>query len=187
MVFSALYVQELLPQLPQIIKEVHDGDYERAAAVAASLELSFEYLDYGMYLSVQCTEEVPFSSYDAAVGAIEVHPELSSAFYGEPDVSFDSCEAFGVDPAEPLENEPVGGGVPILVMSGSYDPITPPEWGQAVAERFEPAYYFEFPGDGHAVTVANDCAETLIISFLRLPDEEPVNPCLDEQRPPDFE
>lgn len=187
MVFSALYVEELLGQLPAIITEVSDGNYDRAALVAASLELSFEYLDYGMYLSVQCTEEVPFVSRDETLRVLSENPEVASAFFGEPDVSIDACAAFGVEPAEAVENEPVDGDVPILVTAGSYDPITPPEWGRGVADRFETAYYFEFPGDGHAVTTANECAEKLVTSFLRAPDQEPYNTCMDEQKPPDFQ
>jgi pimeloyl-ACP methyl ester carboxylesterase len=186
-VFSALYVKELLPQLPALIQEVNDGDYERMALVAASLELSFEYLDYGMYLSVQCTEEVPFSSRDEALTTLAANPEIASAFYGEPDVSFDACAAFGVEVAPAGENEPVSGDVPILVVGGSYDPITPPGWGQEVAGRFTTAHAFEFPGDGHAVTTSNGCAEEIVLSFLASPEDDPESDCLEEEGPPEFE
>jgi pimeloyl-ACP methyl ester carboxylesterase len=187
MVFSALYVKELLPELPKVISDVSKGVYDRAALVAASLELSFEYVDYGMYLSVQCTEEIPLGSREEALRVKEQYPEVAPAYYGEPDLSFDSCEAFGVEPAGDIENQAVEAEIPALILGGSYDPITPPEWGRAAAGKIKGARAFEFPGDGHAVSTSNKCAESLVKAFLAAPDKELPADCVDDEKPPAFQ
>ena len=51
--------------------------------------------------------------------------------------------------ADPIENEPADWPQPTLVMSGAFDPITPPEWGEALAARL-PNATFAFATDrGH--------------------------------------
>jgi pimeloyl-ACP methyl ester carboxylesterase len=187
LVHQALYSSELIPMLPEIIYQVADGDYETAGLLIASLaEQQQEYFSLGMYLSVQCAEDVPFVSEEAAVAAIASHPELAPAYEGEPEYTFAACEAWAAEPAPPIEDEPVSSDVPALVLAGHYDPITPPEWGAQVAGTLSTAHYFEFPGDGHAVSLASDCAEEIMRGFLDDPDATPPSECVADLGPPDF-
>lgn len=186
-VFQTLYITEILPQLPEFIYQTNDGDYELAGLLISSFQQQAQYFTTGMYLSVQCTEEVPFTSQEKIEATLDEYPKLAGAFAPDLDAEIEQCEAWGAAPADPLENEPVESDVPTLVMSGSYDPITPPRWGQAVADRLQTAYFFEFPDAGHGVIPSSACAERLAEQFLDDPEEQPDAACLDRLGPPEFQ
>jgi pimeloyl-ACP methyl ester carboxylesterase len=77
-----------------------------------------------------------------------------------------------------LEVIPVESDIPALILAGSYDPITPPEWSQLLQNRFNNAHYIEFPAHGHGV-LPTPCGLELMSSFLDNPSEKPNPVCLD--------
>ena len=90
------------------------------------------------------------------------------------------CETWDVQPANAIENEAVTSEIPTLVMTGDYDPITPPAWGQLAAESLENVFYAEFPGLGHGVFGDRICARRIVEAFLASPDVEPDFTCVEE-------
>ena len=64
------------------------------------------------------------------------------------------------------------------MLSGEYDPVTPPAWGQLVADTLENAYYVEFPGLGHFVFSERQCARDIVADFLKDPGTEPDSHCV---------
>ena len=64
-------------------------------------------------------------------------------------------------------------------MTGQYDPIVPPGWGQQAAQTLPNAYRFEFPGMGHGVSFGG-CAQTMLLAFLEDPSAAPDDTCLAE-------
>lgn len=185
--FQALYATEIIGDLPQVIYDVSDGDYAYLADLVYFFELSGQYFTTGMYLSTQCTEEVPFTSPEKVQEAAEQFPDFAGSQMADAESYFELCDAWGAEPAGELENQPVESDVPTLVMAGRYDPITPPEWGKAVADRLETAYFFEFPMAGHGVIPSVSCAERVARLFLDDPTEEPSPSCLERMDPPAFE
>jgi len=69
---QSLYQTDIIPMLPQIIYDASEGSYELLARIAGSLLAVREGMSDGMQYSVQCNEEVSFSSataFEAALGA----------------------------------------------------------------------------------------------------------------------
>ena len=42
-------------------------------------------------------------------------------------------------------------------MTGEFDPVTPPAWGQRAAQTLEKAYYIEYPEIGHGASGVQGC------------------------------
>jgi pimeloyl-ACP methyl ester carboxylesterase len=84
---------------------------------------------------------------------------------------------------DPVENMPVVSDIPALVLSGEFDPITPPEWGRAVAADLSNSFFFEFPTVGHGVIRSDTCARDMALAFLNDPTTEPDSSCMTDLPP----
>jgi pimeloyl-ACP methyl ester carboxylesterase len=79
--------------------------------------------------------------------------------------------------------------IPTLVLSGSYDPVTPAPYGDAVARNQTTAYVVTFPGVGHGALFAPQgmpaaaCVTTIAADFLANPQQAPDRRCLAQVKP----
>jgi pimeloyl-ACP methyl ester carboxylesterase len=81
---------------------------------------------------------------------------------------------------DPAEKEPVVSNLPTLVLTGQYDPITPPPYNKQVADALSNSYFFEIPGIGHGAMRGDECALDIALQFLDDPSSEPDASCLQE-------
>jgi pimeloyl-ACP methyl ester carboxylesterase len=67
-----------------------------------------------------------------------------------------------------------------LIIEGTFDPATPPRYGQLVAGHLSNSTYVEFPNMGHCPTASDSsgCAMKIAVSFLDHPDTGPDITCL---------
>ena len=71
-------------------------------------------------------------------------------------------------PADILADLGEGRAVPVLVLSGTHDPITPPAFGAATAALFDDARHVIVEGAGHGVTwTARPEAAEALTAFVR--------------------
>jgi pimeloyl-ACP methyl ester carboxylesterase len=77
-----------------------------------------------------------------------------------------------------VENQAVVSDIPALILSGEYDPVTPPAGGDIVAGSLSRATHFEFPGVGHGVVGNAPCANRLAVGFLSDPTAVPDGSCV---------
>jgi len=135
---------------------------------------------YGMNLSVQCYEELSFldldASYEIALNAGIPEPFIEATFnFNE----FLDCEIWNVEAAPAYENDAVVSDIPVLLISGEYDPATPFTWGDLAAETLANGTHFVFPLQGHSLlTAAGSCPGEIAQSFLNNPAGAPDGSCL---------
>jgi pimeloyl-ACP methyl ester carboxylesterase len=139
-----------------------------------------------MHYSVNCHEDVPFESYEEMRALAVDLPRQIRDHYVKPFI-FELCESWASGVADPVENDAVVSDVPALVLSGQYDPITPPVWGRLAAETLKSSFFYEFPGVGHGVMRSNGCALSLGLQFLDDPTTEPDASCIDDLSDPVFQ
>jgi pimeloyl-ACP methyl ester carboxylesterase len=92
-----------------------------------------------------------------------------------------------------VEREPVytydNPEIPVLVLNGGYDPVTPQLYGESVARNFQNAHVYTFPGVGHGSMFATPgnpaatCVEAIALDFLADPNQTPESSCLSEVKP----
>jgi pimeloyl-ACP methyl ester carboxylesterase len=176
-IFESLYSSDSFPILPQLIYDVQAEDYTLLNVLLGFSVGQRSYHTVGMYISVQCHEEAPFSSAEAVAAAAAQYPAYEEFLFAGAKAFFDGCAAWSSETAPESENEPVITEVPALVMAGEWDPITPPRWGRAVAERLPNATFVEFPGLGHGVSSDDDCPRGIMVDFLEDPTVKPNVSC----------
>ncbi len=192
--FTLLYNRADIEIVPQVI-DFYDRGVE--AEIARDVdEYIADYLgraDFGdaMFLGVHCQEEVPFNDMAKALSAYRRYPLLAGLAVGGESESFaETCAAWRAAlPPQPLrasDNEPVTSELPTLLLSGLYDPVTPPAFARMAAAHLVNSYYLEFDGIGHDVLGNDACANVIARDFLERPRSPPRNICLGASIPPDF-
>jgi pimeloyl-ACP methyl ester carboxylesterase len=182
LMFQSYYQTSFIPAMPQLIYDASAGELSLLALIYLSLLDRADEVSNGMNLSVQCTEEVPYSDPDAAASEADSFPVLKDVLNRQVIVGqgiFAACDLWNVTSAPEIENEPVVSDIPTLVLAGQFDPITPPDWGRQVAESLSNGYFFEFPGMGHGVTIADSCPTDMTVAFLDDPGTTPDAACID--------
>jgi pimeloyl-ACP methyl ester carboxylesterase len=185
--YHSLQSTEVIPLLPEIIFNIRDGNYDTLASLFASFLASKEYISTGMYLSVLCSEEMPFTTPEELATACEEYPKLQGLLHHicDPDEGICTiCEIWDTSETDPIENEPVNSNIPTLVLSGEYDPVTPPAWGKLIAETLDNSFYYELPGAGHGVISGGACPFSITLAFLNDPTTEPDRSYIAEMSSP---
>jgi pimeloyl-ACP methyl ester carboxylesterase len=187
--FQSLYATDVIPSLPKIIYEARNGNFDTLSLLMGSRLIVAELLSQGMQVSVQCAEEVPFTTQERIASATDPYPTLQPFLDNSPTLGKEItavCADWGAEQAAPIEDEPVTSDIPALVLAGEYDPITPPEWGRQVAGNLGRSFSYEFPGGGHGVSVGASCPVGIMLAFLDDPLTEPDPACIAEMGSPGF-
>ncbi|HET9221101.1 MAG TPA: alpha/beta fold hydrolase, partial [Roseiflexaceae bacterium] len=181
--FQMLYSSELLPLLPQLIYDAREGRYETFGRIA-SLVVFERTIAEGMYFSAICAEDADFDPADAADP--QLRPQLAERAVRDAQRLVDLCRRWEVEPLGPATDQPVEGDVPTLVLTGRFDPITPPAFGALAAETLRPSYLFTFPSASHGVFHSDPCADQLVAAFLDDPRTRPDDSCVVAEGSPRF-
>ncbi len=187
-IFNALYITSFLPRLPAMIYTASKGDYSILSEIVSVTKFQFEDISMGTFYSVECGEETSFSSPEKVKEAAKALPDLirpNQLLFQLS--SFEICNLWGAKKAAPVENEPVTSDIPTLVMSGQFDPITPPAYGELAAQSLKNSYVFVFPGIGHGSSIENICPIRMFISFVRDPTQKPNSSCIGQMKGLKFE
>ena len=185
--FDAFYDAGTVRVIPFLIDRLAHGD-DDAILPLAQQEIDYEdHFSEGLALSVECAEEVPFND-PALIDQTLAADALLSHYTGVSSIG-DDCAAWNVPPLPVTENDPVSSGVPTLITSGQFDPVTPSEWSQAAAAGLTSAYQYEFPSQGHGAVWGHwhePCAASVASRFLHDPSTTPDTSCIAEAAPIDF-
>jgi pimeloyl-ACP methyl ester carboxylesterase len=171
---------------PYVIHRAAQGDFEPFAQLAMLWEPSLRaILAYGMHLSVTCAEDVPFMS-QAQIDAVIAGTYLRG-FRANQQVA--ACREWprGQIPAD--FHEPVTSDVPVLLISGPYDPVTPPRWAEEVVKHLSRGLHVVIP-DGHHGPggLSNpECFSGMSAKFIERGTAEGLDTsCVSTMKPPPF-
>lgn len=109
-----------------------------------------------------------------------VEPESRHNFLAWLQGYYATCQLWSVQTVPAVQKQPVASAIPTLILSGEYDPATPPADGKLAAQTLSKSYFFLFPGTGHGVLGTNSCATSLFETFLDLPARQPDATCMSE-------
>ncbi|MDT0183051.1 alpha/beta fold hydrolase [Microbacterium sp. ARD31] len=176
--------------LPFLIDQLDRGNVSAALPlVQRSVDRADARVE-GLELSLECAEEVPFND-PAAVVEVAAGDPISAHLVPVPD-RFAECEIWQVPALGDRETSPVAGEVPTLILTGTFDPLTPHRWGLATAETLPAATVALVSGAGHGTIGAREpanagaCARALARQFLADPAQDLEASCLAASGPAAF-
>jgi len=149
--------------LPHLIHEGARGNLSPLTAQIMMIEASMvESLAIGMHHSVVCAEDMPFVT-DADID----REALEATFMGEQQIDMlrEICRHWPRGPIDPDFREPLDTEVPVLLLSGEFDPVTPPAWGDRAAAQYDNARHVVGPGQGHGL-LPHGCTPRLVADFI---------------------
>lgn len=172
--------------IPKLIHAASRGDF---GWVAESLSSDLESSDgsaKGMYHSVVCVRQKSLQATpDQALPP--PYPQLAALGVREGEAVNNVCKLLQAEQQPPFAYRNTD--VPTLVLNGSYDPVTPQPYGEAVAGQLKTAYVYTFPGLGHGSFFpppgmpATDCVIRIATDFLASPRQAPDSRCLTQVKP----
>jgi len=175
--------------VPSLIAQLAAGDPQSIATLRLQQVTPPGFVGYGLTYGVICSEWVPFDSErEVLAQGRDVLPRYPRSVLAQPPqftYNFDDCRVWDVPAAPASVREPTVSEVPTLILSGSFDSVTPLAWAYAAAETLPNSRIASIPGVGHFVAPESPCAQSVIASFLLRPAAPDTN-CVATLRPPTF-
>jgi pimeloyl-ACP methyl ester carboxylesterase len=157
---------------------------EATAKIISDKYADSEQFSDGVYYSAICQEEFPFDDAAAVHADYRVYERLLGVNWSDTREAI--CDAWPVDSAPPSENAAVSSDIPTLLLAGTWDYITPPDYADVVHQRLPNSYLIMFPKMGHDVISTNYCGLLVVDEFLNHPDRKPSSWCALYPIEPDF-
>ncbi|MCP2028500.1 pimeloyl-ACP methyl ester carboxylesterase/heme/copper-type cytochrome/quinol oxidase subunit 4 [Flavobacterium sp. HSC-32F16] len=172
---QSLYQRKLIEVLPLLITEFNKGNKSTLSSLVAAFSGALR-LDYGAYYCVSCNEAIPYNSISEFNKEALNYKKLKGglSFYKSDFLVCDKWNS-GVDKSSKVLNDLSNLstlGVPVLVFSGVFDPITPASNGKTTVGKFKNGFLVNAPISGHAPSFSKIGSE-ILNQFISNPDQDP--------------
>lgn len=176
-----LYSWSSSARLPLLIHHAAQGNWVPFGRAALPVMRGADYAVSGMYLTVTCSETV------AVITEEDIVRETSNTFMGDYRTKKHqrACEEWprGKVPAEYYQ--PIQSDVPVLMVSGEFDPATPPQFGRVAAQVLPKSRQILIRNMAHGY--ASDCIRKLSAEFISKGSATELDiGCVKELPPPKF-
>jgi pimeloyl-ACP methyl ester carboxylesterase len=172
--------------IPKYIHTASQGDFSWVAGMLSPDLESSDGSAKGMYESVLCARAKSVQATPAEV-LPPAYPQLVPLGIREGEAAANVCSILQAKLQPPFVYE--NPEIPTLVLNGTYDPVTPQPYGEAVASNLKTAYVYTFPGIGHGSFFpppgmpATGCVIEIATEFLANPGQAPNSSCLAKVKP----
>lgn len=162
--------------LPKVLADAEAWRFDYIGAILAGITFDETFSD-GMYNSVICAEDVDFVPGEAALDG--VRSDFSNGFADELAEYLATCDVWQVPAFDAFIDAPVVSDIPALLLSGAFDPITPPPFAAAAAATLANSHEVVLANGGHGIAFGMDeCVDGIIQAFLTEPAQKPDDTCL---------
>lgn len=181
LVFQLFYIGDFYAVLPRVVSDLERGEVGFVEGIYSLIAFDRSFSS-GMYWSVFCSEETEFSAENISLS--DLRPFIADDVEEGVDSLIEACAAWDVAPLPSSVNSPTVSDTPTLLLSGQFDPITPPSYAEIAAETLSTSYNFVNPYGAHGnVFNGDDCTDQILADFLDDPLTEPDASCLDSAEP----
>ncbi len=185
MFFQMLYATDLIPALPRTVYDLKEGKTDFFSRIY-ELILFDRSMSEGMYYSVICAEDSDFKATDADDTLAAIPDWLAAGEQEGLESILSTCQSWGTLDLNPKADEVVESDIPVLLLNGEFDPITPPENGERASQTLSRSVNLTFPGMGHGEFLSNDCPTSITLAFLNNPSQDPDSSCISEMGVPAY-
>jgi len=174
------YAPETAALLPLLLDEAAKGRPESLVAQAALVFDSLTgMINHGMQLSVMCAEDAPM---------MQARPQDKDLVLGDAIIggSLSQCSVWPKGPVSANFHAPLVTDIPTLLLSGEFDPVTPPRYAEQVQASLGKSRHLVGAGQGH-ILLSRGCTPRLVGQFIDKLDPEGLDAgCLDPMGPTPF-
>ena len=171
------YMPAAASLLPNLIHEANQGRYEDLMALTQMLSGEMqESIATGMQFSVICAEDA---------GSFNARDEDKDTVLGQQMVEAMGamCAVWPAGKAPADFRTALTGNTPVLAISGEFDPVTPPRYGDEAIAKLSNARHLVLKGQGHSV-LSVGCMPKLFAQFVEKADPKALDAkCLDTLSP----
>jgi pimeloyl-ACP methyl ester carboxylesterase len=178
--YQLLYVPRMAAVLPSVIADVETGDLRYLEAMWPLLVFD-QLVAEGMYNSVICAEDADIDLTTLPLAGLR--PEIAATAVDELQSIVEGCARWRVEQLPGSIDDPVISDIPTLLLSGRFDPVTPPPFAQVAAEGLSRSTTLVDPTAAHGVAFQNECVNGILLDFLSNPQTTPDSTCLGELPP----
>ena len=159
---EVLYVPTVMSLMPAVIHEMSRGDFSHFAFYAYQVHRGIDAgIARGMQLSVMCAEDIPF------LKEVDIQSAMGGTFYGvdKAHAYERACEQWPRGEIPPKFRQPIKSHLPVLILSGDLDPVTPPDLSTPLLRWLPNGRQIVMHYATHSTY---DCQETLAREFIEL-------------------
>jgi pimeloyl-ACP methyl ester carboxylesterase len=178
-IFNTLYVPDLVATLPLAIHQAY-AEENYAPLITQAYLVNAGIYD-GMFYAVACTEDAPL------IQAQKINEQSEHSLFGGNVKTFlEVCAAWPHGEPPKVVHTPVSSDVPVLMLSGEADPITPPWHAEQLAQSLNNDLHLIFSNMGHGNS-GSQCAAKIIDKFIESASSSDLETaCVKEIKPPPF-
>lgn len=180
---TVMYSTDGQRRLPAMIHRAAMGDFGPLVDRTIRRSLSYNSLSDALFLCITCSEDVPFI--DTMNQALTAGTFLSDYRIRR---ETEACTQWPRHPFNLDQTEPVVTDAPVLIVSGTHDPVTPPRWATVMSAGMTNASLVTVEYMAHsAYGVSNqECLTNSYTAFFDEPRKGFEMPCAAEMRPGGF-
>jgi pimeloyl-ACP methyl ester carboxylesterase len=175
------YSSETQALLPLLVHEaLATGQLERLASQAVLVMSGIsESIARGMEASVMCSEDYPFMDFNADYSDTLMGGLMLEAIRRQ-------CALWPRGEVADDFHQPVRSDVPVLLLSGERDPVTPPAYASQVAATFPNSLNLVARGQSHSV-LRDACLQEVATQFIERASASDLDTaCVENIRPAPF-
>ena len=179
-ILGILYVPDFSRVIPTIIEQAKQDNYQALSALSAAF--GDPGISVGAQLSILCSEDLS-RIYQSEFDASSKNGFAGSSFFR---LFQNSCSVWPKASLPTIYTQSLKSELPTLLLSGAIDPITPPRWGDKMAEYMTNSLHLVAANTGHNVA-PKGCASKLMAQFINEATFENIDgSCLDKIQRPSF-
>lgn len=178
-IWDALLKPRAIPFVPLAIHEVGNGNDSILQQWSTAFSTSGGYGKFSEPQSnaILCYECRPQREEDSDPSLILRYPDFASFAVYETKL----CDVWRPELPDKKVFEPVVSDLPVLILSGEYDPVCPPILGELTAKTLSNSTLIVVPSASHAAIHADDCLRTLANNFISDPTKKIITECVHER------
>lgn len=174
-----IYRRRSLAKLPAMIHQAaRTDDIQPFAQAYWQRQVGLRpHLAMGVHFSVYCSEDLPFIAEDEVAGFTD------NTFVGRYlyDQYLGACQQWAAVPVDESFLQPVESDIPVLIISGYYDPSTPAALGEQIATHLPNSRHVIARNESHGAEFG--CALPAAVQFLTTGSLDDLGPICDDAGP----
>lgn len=173
--YRSMYTGTGLRRIPRFISETADGNFAIFEQLQMAQLPEAESIDSAGYFATVCSTTDPSSRATLAASVASLPDPIGAYFEETARSTLNICAEFALTGLAPVLAPTE---IPILYITGSYDPVTPPYWAEEAAEGVWPGYVAELGYGTHTNLLGiGSCGARLAAMFAANP-ESPGAACV---------